>query len=155
MFNKEDFVGNSLISLPDNANVADKVTNKIADIMAKSIQIEQGEHYYFNNLISIDSAKQDFLKNWVVVDFYDQPTTGLKYFGKISAITFLNPTTHEVVISYRGTDLTDVADWLEDLVGYGLLNDTGQDKFAENYAKYIADIYSSPDYDIYISQDIH
>ena len=69
MFNTADFVGNDYINLPDNANVADKLTNKIANVMAESIQIEKGEHYYFNNLTSVASAKQSFLKNWIAVDF--------------------------------------------------------------------------------------
>ncbi len=147
-----DFLGNNKITLPDNAYVTDKLVNYIANLMANTIQIEEGQHYYFNDLINIESASEDFLKNWVVVDSYSQGTASdsLKYFGKVSALTFLNPTTKEVVIAYRGTDLTDAIDWLEDLV-YGVANDSGQDKYAENYAKYISDIYSDDGYKIYIT----
>lgn len=151
MFNTEDFKGNDKITMPDDAIVADRGLNFIANLMTDAINIEQGEHYYFNNLININSAKQDFLKNWVVADFSEMTTTPVKYFGKMSAITFFNPGTHEVVISYRGTDLTDLIDWLEDGIGYGFVDNTLQDKPAANYAKYIADIYSASEYKIYVT----
>lgn len=137
---------------------------KIAKFLGTTIQgaiaaiatIENSEEYYFSDIASVDSAK--FLDNWVLVDAYDAasvPKLTTDY-GIMSAQTFKRG--KDIVIAYRGTDLTDIADWLiNDAIGYAFKNDTFQDKEAKKYALKIAKAFNegitnpADQYNIYIT----
>ncbi len=98
--------------------------------IATTATIENSQSYYFSNIADVDSAK--FLDDWDLVDAYNVNSIPgwLPKNGIMSAQTYKRG--NDIVIAYRGTDLTDIGDWLvNDGIGYGVLDDTLQDKAAK------------------------
>ncbi len=104
---------------------------------------EKGETYYFLNYASIaeggiDEAISD---NWVIID----------YVNKLSTMDFFSATTFKcqdnIVISYRGT--SELGEWIDNIVCYGLCNYHTEEIHARNYARKIAAAY--PKCNIYIT----
>lgn len=138
-------------------SLADKIGHISQWAMAAMVGKEIGEEFYFDKLASLDSsnAPGGNLNKWDVVDFFESsslPTLKANKYGKVSAVTFKRG--NDIVISYRGTDLTDILDWLAVDVSYAVVNDSQQDAQVKNYAKYIANIYNGDGqskYNIYIT----
>lgn len=104
---------------------------------------ESGETYYFLNYASIADGGIDeaISENWVIVD----------YVNKLSTIDFFSATTFKcqdnIVISYRGT--SELGEWIDNIVCYGLCNYHTEEIHARNYARKIAMAY--PNCNIYIT----
>lgn len=104
-----------------------------------------GEDYYFSGLTSLAAADSETgnLKGWDAVEFFEAPAYRDDFqYGKISATTFKKG--KDIVIAYRGTDLSDPVDWLGiDMLGFGLNNNTRHDELARMYAARVAKAYNS------------
>lgn len=104
---------------------------------------EKGETYYFLNYASIDEGGIDeaISDNWVIVD----------YVNKLSTIDFFSATTFKcqdnIVISYRGT--SELGEWIDNIVCYGLCNYHTEEIHARQYAQKIAVAF--PNCNIYIT----
>lgn len=145
----------------DSKNLLGKLGNNIGKgfqaFMASATtgnqqESENSEKYYFSKIASVDSTP--FLKDWSLVDAFDAtsiPNWADKY-GIMSAQTYKKG--KNIVIAFRGTDLTDIYDWLANDVSYATNNDSKQDAAAKNYARTIAEIYNKNNpnpYNIYIT----
>lgn len=116
---------------------------KASDI--KGSEEESGEKYYFLNGASLNNKKQDLgiSEKWKIVDYVNTWEDIDTYF---SATTFKNG--NNIVIAYRGTN-EPVGEWVNNIIGVGLLNYHSEEGAAKAYALKIADKYS--DCDIYIT----
>ena len=112
-----------------------------ADI--KGTDSEPGERYYFLNGASLAGTDSGIASQWRVVDYVNTWEDIDTYF---SATTFKNG--NNVVIAYRGTN-DGIGEWVNNIVGVGLLNYHSEESAAQQYALKIADAY--PDCKIYIT----
>ncbi len=160
------YTDNEIVGADYEASFLEKKIDTPSDVLvnignniftALVVNKNPGQEYYFSGLANIESANQNFLKNWDAVEFFESPTQnpGNDY-GKISAVTFKNDLSRDIVIAYRGTDLGDLMDWVAIDGSYGLKNNTKQDEFAKQYALRIGKAYNegldpSEQYNIYIT----
>ncbi len=141
----------------DSTNLFGDLTHNIGQAMQKFIaevvaKVENSEDFYFSRIASVDSAK--FLDDWDLVDSFDAASipTWTKEYGLMTAHTYKRG--HDIVIAYRGTDLTDIAEWVINDAKYATRNDSKQDAAAKAYAKSIAEYYNSNmkrEYNIYLT----
>ena len=106
---------------------------------------EHGEKYYFLNGASISRKGTDsgIADQWTIVDYVLTKEGAGTHF---SATTFKNG--KNIVIAYRGTD-GELGEWLNNILGVGVLNFHAEESAAVNYALKIADKY--PDSKLYIT----
>lgn len=104
---------------------------------------EPGENYYFLNGASLATTDIGISSKWKIVDYVNKWADIDTYF---SATTFKNG--NNVVISYRGTN-EKIGEWVNNIVGVGLLNYHSEEGYAKSYALKIAEKY--PTCNIYIT----
>jgi hypothetical protein len=104
---------------------------------------EPGETYYFLSGASLGSTDIGISQKWTIVDFVE---TEEWYTTHFSATTFKNG--NNIVIAYRGTD-AELGEWVNNVLGVGLLNYHAEESAARSYGLKIADRY--PDCTIYIT----
>lgn len=146
MYKKEHIVGADYEAKLKKENI-----NSVSDIPLRFAQWafvamlgkNPGEEYYFSGLANLEAANSEFgnLRGWDAVEYFESPTQGDgNDYGLISAVTFKKG--HDIVIAYRGTDLTDAVDWIGIDGSYALKNNTKQDILAKQYALRIGKIYN-------------
>ena len=128
------------LAYEDASNMIHKMYQK-EDI--KGTEDEPDESYYFLSGASLGSIDEGIAKKWKIVDYVNTWEDIDTYF---SATTFRNG--NNIVISYRGTNEA-IGEWVNNIVGVGLLNYHSEEAAAKNYALKIADIY--PRCNIYIT----
>ncbi|SHO49444.1 cellulose binding domain-containing protein [Anaerocolumna xylanovorans] len=104
---------------------------------------EAGEQYYFYRGASIADQDEGISLKWKLVDYVNKWADIDTYF---SASTFKNG--NDIVIAYRGTN-EKIGEWVNNIVGVGLLNYHSEEGHAREYALKIADRY--PGCNIYIT----
>lgn len=124
-------------------------TNFVGDMYTandiKGSETEPNETYYFLNGASIEAGEVDagIATEWTIVDYVNKWSDINTYF---SATTYKNK--NSIVIAYRGTN-EPIGEWVNNIVGVGLLNYHSEEEDAREYAMKIADRY--PNCDIYIT----
>ena len=124
------------LAYEDGSNYISKMY-KASDI--KGSENESGEKYYFLNGASIKENGIDYgiSQKWEIVDYVNTWEDIDTYF---SATTFKND--NNIVIAYRGTN-DPVGEWVNNIVGVGMLNYHSEEGAAKNYALKIAKKYSN------------
>lgn len=113
--------------------------NAVQLAMTGLIQQEIGQDFYFSDLV--DLAQTNRLDGWEIVDFREEKAfSKFENYGLMSAVTFKKD--KNIVIAYRGTDLTDIVEWIGVNGSYALKNNTNQDEAAVAYAREIAEAYN-------------
>ncbi len=159
MYQAEDIVGNnyepSIIKRINEYGTLDVLAHIGQWIMATAIGKEEGESFYFSDMANLATADSNLgnLKDWEIVDFKEDTSfSSLDNYGLMSAVTFKRG--NDIVIAYRGTDLTDLADWVGVDGSYATKNNSQQDASAITYAQDIAKIYNGDgqnQYKIYLT----
>ena len=154
------YTAKDIVGVDYEAKILKDIKKKgVVDVLANAGQLaatamlgkEEGPSFYFGDLVNLDDLKS--LAGWEVVDFKEESAFSVSdNYGLMSAVTFKKG--YDIVIAYRGTDLTDLVDWIGVDGSYALKNNSGQDKSASDYAQYIAKIYNGDGqskYNIYLT----
>lgn len=109
------------------------------------VKLDMAENTYDYLFYGLASTSE--VKDWKIVNYSKIKTTLSSKHALFTAATFKKG--NDIVIAYRGTDFDDIGDWLQDIVGYGIIGRTGQEGATEKYAKAVAEQYK--DANIYIT----
>ena len=99
------------------------------------------DSYYF---LSYASAEKEIYDYWDIVDCSGEKWADVA--THFYATTYKNG--NNIVIAYRGTD-SELGEWVNNIVGVGLLNYHSEEGYAKQYAKKITKLY--PNCNIYIT----
>lgn len=128
------------LAYEDGTNYINKMYTA-SDIVGSQSEPDQTYHFYKG--ADIGGMDKGISSKWKIVDYVNKLADIDTYF---SATTFKNG--NNVVISYRGTNEA-VGEWVNNIVGVGMLNYHSEEGYAKAYALKIADKY--PSCNIYIT----